>query len=61
MDDFWNAVWSLAPTVLVGLVFWLLMRGILRADRTERDSYAKVEAQVRAERAKAAAEQTPAA
>ncbi|PJJ65605.1 hypothetical protein [Compostimonas suwonensis] len=49
MDDFWtNALWSLAPTVLVGLIFWMIMRSILRADRTERKVYAKVEAEERA-------------
>ena len=43
-------VWSLAPTVLVGLIFWLIMRLILRADRTERDVYARMEAEERARR-----------
>jgi flagellar biosynthesis/type III secretory pathway M-ring protein FliF/YscJ len=54
MDDFWlNAIWSIAPTVLIGLVFWFVMRAVLRADRSERDAYAKIEAE---ERAKHAAE-----
>lgn len=49
MDEFWaNAIWSLAPTVLVGLIFWFVMRAILRADRTERASYARIEAEERA-------------
>ncbi|WP_172979808.1 hypothetical protein [Agromyces agglutinans] len=49
MDDFWaNAIWSLAPTVLIGLLFWFIMRAIMRADRTERDVYAKIEAEERA-------------
>ena len=48
-DNFWaNAVFSLAPTVLVGLIFWFAMRGIVRADRTERDVYNKIEAEERA-------------
>ena len=52
MDDFWlNAIWSVAPTVLIGLTFWFVMRAILRADRTERDSYARIEAGERAKRA----------
>ncbi|WP_400996344.1 hypothetical protein [Agromyces sp. GXQ0307] len=52
MDDFWlNAIWSLAPTVLIGLIFWFVMRSLLRADRTERDAYAKIEAEERAKRA----------
>ena len=54
MDDFWlNAIWSLAPTVLIGLVFWFVMRAVIRADRSERDAYARIEAE---ERAKHAAE-----
>lgn len=49
MDNFWvSAFWSLVPTVLVGLIFWLVMRSILRADRTERKVYAKIEAEERA-------------
>lgn len=43
-------VWSLAPTVLVGLLFWLIMRAIIRADRTERKVYARMEAKERARR-----------
>lgn len=51
MDDFWaNAIWSLAPTVLLGLMFWLVMRTIIRADRGERQAYAKIEAEERARR-----------
>jgi hypothetical protein len=49
MDDFWaNALFSLAPTVLVGVLFWIIMRAIIRADRTERNAYARVEAEERA-------------
>lgn len=49
MDIFWvNALWSLAPTVLVGLIFWMVMRAIIRSDRDERAAYAKVEATERA-------------
>ena len=49
MDDFWvSAFWSLVPTVAVGLVFWLVMRSILRADRTERKVYSRIEAEERA-------------
>ena len=50
--DFWsNALYSVAPTILVGLVFWFIMRAIIRSDRTERKAYAQIEAE---ERAKAA-------
>ncbi|MCU1636449.1 MAG: lysyl-tRNA synthetase [Cryobacterium sp.] len=49
MDTFWvNALWSLAPTVLVGSIFWLVMRSIIRSDRTERKVYARMEADERA-------------
>ena len=41
-------VFSLAPTICVGLIFWFAMRSILRADRTERKEYAKIEAEERA-------------
>ncbi|MET1053452.1 MAG: hypothetical protein ABWX65_12505 [Mycetocola sp.] len=48
MDNFWvNALWSVVPTILVGLVFWAVMRGIIRADRDERAAYAAIEAQER--------------
>lgn len=43
-------VWALAPTVLVGLIFWLIMRSIVRADRTERKVYARMEAEERSRR-----------
>ncbi|MFF8818479.1 MULTISPECIES: hypothetical protein [Leucobacter] len=44
MDNWWmNAVWSLTPTVLIGLFFWMVMRLILRADRTERRIYREIE------------------
>ncbi|MCU1443873.1 MAG: lysyl-tRNA synthetase [Cryobacterium sp.] len=49
MDTFWaNALWSLAPTVLLGLIFWWVMRSIIHADRTERKVYARIEAEERA-------------
>ena len=49
MDEFWaNAIWSLAPTVLIGLIFWFVMRSIIRADRTERKVYSRIEAEERA-------------
>jgi hypothetical protein len=46
-------IFSLAPTVCVGLIFWFVMRAILRSDRTERKEYARIEAE---ERAKLAAQ-----
>ncbi|TBN57959.1 hypothetical protein EYE40_11420 [Glaciihabitans arcticus] len=56
IENFWaNAAYSLAPTILVGLIFWFVMWAIIRADRNERKSYAKIEAE---ERAKLAALQS---
>lgn len=52
-QEFWsNAIFSVVPTLAVGLIFWFVMWAIMRSDRTERNSYAKIEAE---ERAKAAA------
>jgi len=39
---------SIIPPVLVGIVFWILMRSILRADSTERRVYSQIEAEERA-------------
>lgn len=51
-DDFWgNAIFSVVPTLLFGLLFWFVLRSIIRSDRTERDVAAKVEAEERAKRA----------
>jgi predicted permease len=52
-QEFWsNAIFSIVPTLAVGLLFWFVMWAIMRSDRTERNSYAKIEAE---ERAKAVA------
>ncbi|SDO25024.1 hypothetical protein SAMN05216368_11356 [Cryobacterium flavum] len=49
IENFWgNALFSVVPTIALGLVFWMLMRSILRADRTERKVYAQIEAEERA-------------
>jgi flagellar biosynthesis/type III secretory pathway M-ring protein FliF/YscJ len=45
-------VFSLTPTIVVGLIFWFVVRSLIRADRTERSAYSKIEAE---ERAKVAA------
>lgn len=51
LEDYWaNAVFSVTPTILVGLLFWLAMRSILRLDRTERKVYSEIEAEERAKR-----------
>jgi hypothetical protein len=49
--DYWVAVlWTLLPTVLVSLIFFFVLRSIIRSDRTERRVYAKLEAEERAKR-----------
>lgn len=49
LQDFWaNAIYSVVPTILVGLIFWMVMRAIIHADRTERKVYVEVEAEERA-------------
>ena len=56
-QEFWsNAIFSIIPTLLVGLIFWFIMRAVIRSDRTERDAYAKIEAEERAKLAKASRE-----
>ncbi|MDP4585875.1 MAG: hypothetical protein NWS64_01085 [Microbacteriaceae bacterium] len=51
IQDFWlNAIFSLVPTILIGLIFWFIMRSILRADRTERATLKKYEAEERERR-----------
>lgn len=50
--DFWgNAIFSVVPTIALGLVFWFVLRAIVRADRTERCVYAELEAEERTRRA----------
>ena len=48
---------SLIPPAAVGVIFWIMKRSILRADKGERDVYAKIEAEERAKRANALGEQ----
>lgn len=51
MDSYWVAVvWSLLPTVVVLGLFIFVLRSILRMDRTERRTYARIEAEERAKR-----------
>ena len=51
IENFWlNAAYSVTPTILIGLVFWFVMRAILRADRGERDAYADIEREERKKR-----------
>jgi hypothetical protein len=49
--DYWEAiVWSIAPTLIVSALFFFVLRSAVRADRTERKVYAKIEAEERAKR-----------
>ena len=48
-QEFWaNAVYSLIPTIVLGLVFWLILRSVIHADRRERAVAARIEAEERA-------------
>ncbi|MFT4052765.1 MAG: hypothetical protein QM677_11035 [Microbacterium sp.] len=51
MDSLWaGVVWSLLPTIIVLGLFAFVLRSILRMDRTERRTYARIEAEERAKR-----------
>ena len=51
IENFWaNALFSVTPTILIGLIVWFIMRAILSADRGERESYKKLEREERAKR-----------
>jgi hypothetical protein len=43
---------SMVPPILVGIIFYVVMRSIFRADSTERKIYSKMEAEERAKRDK---------
>jgi hypothetical protein len=45
----WDALLALLPPTLVGGLFYVIMRGILRADSKERQVYAQMEAEMRAQ------------
>lgn len=48
-EDWWgNAIFSLVPTIVLGLIFWMVMRIIIRGDRTARREYDRIEAEERA-------------
>lgn len=51
VDSYWTAVlWSLLPTVVVSVLFFFVLRGIIRMDRTERRVHADIEAEERSRR-----------
>lgn len=43
MDTFWEYFSVLAPSVGLGLIFWLVMRSLFRADTGERNARAELE------------------
>ena len=47
-EDFWgNAIFSVVPTIVIGLIFWFAMRAIIRADRAEREVFSEIEGEER--------------
>ena len=52
-----DAFISLIPPILVGVIFYIMMRSILRADSKERSVYAEIEAEERSKQANALGEQ----
>jgi hypothetical protein len=50
LDWIVNAGISMIPPILVGLLFYVIMRAIFRADATERRIYSEIEAEERAKR-----------
>lgn len=51
MDNIWiEAGWAILPTLAVIVIFVIVLRGILRFDRTERRAHARIEAEERAAR-----------
>lgn len=45
-----DAMLSLVPPAFVGLLFYVVMRSIMRADRGEREEYNKIETEERDKR-----------
>ena len=54
-EIFVDVALSLVPPILVGGIFYLIMRSILRADSKEREIYSQIEAEERAKLLTAAA------
>ncbi|WP_395640404.1 hypothetical protein [Pseudolysinimonas sp.] len=51
-EEFWaNAIFSVVPTLLFGVLFWFVFRAIIRSDGAERAAAAQVEVEERAKRA----------
>lgn len=54
-EIFVDVALSLVPPILVGGIFYLIMRSILRADSKEREIYSQIEVEERAKLETAAA------
>lgn len=54
MDTFWQGLGALIPSIGVGLLFYVAIRAIVRADRNERAAVARFEADERASAAEGA-------
>ncbi|KQQ03535.1 MULTISPECIES: hypothetical protein [unclassified Rathayibacter] len=49
--EIWNqGLWALVPTLSVGVLFWFIMRSVIRSDRNERRAYDRIEAEERTRR-----------
>jgi hypothetical protein len=48
MDLFLEILGSITPPIFIGLLFWFIMRAIIRADSKEREAYSQIEAEERA-------------
>jgi hypothetical protein len=60
VDGYWAAVvWSILPTLVVSVIFFFVLRGIVRMDRTERRAYARIEAEQRRKRGLGPAPEDP--
>ena len=46
MDAAWPYIWSIGPTIIMGLIFWFVMWSIIRADRHERSATDRLDAQM---------------
>ena len=51
MNAFWSVFAAVVPSIGVGFLFWLAMRSLVNADRTERAAIARMDAQERESRA----------
>lgn len=47
-QEYWaNFVFSLVPTIVIGLGFWYILRAVIRSDRREREVAARIDAEER--------------